>query len=467
MMMLVVRVTLLLMIGQAAWLLARHHSASFRHALLMCAVVAALLMPIAPRVTPYSIPVTVARLEFPASSRPFVNAARAKPAIESVQQPPIFAIWLTIAILLVTRTAHSTIAAELLRRRVGNGDVRRTDAIRSAATVGLFRPTVLISTLRAWSDEDLHAAIAHERCHAARRDPAAQLLFDLAAAIYWFHPLMWIVRRLAALDRERACDDAVVSQGFQPHRYAAMLVRLASPARAVGIPISRAGELESRLHAIVDDRPRKPVTPKTFAAIALSTVIAASSIAAVTLALPIDDPLSERLPVVTTTNVIVPASGEDASLLAVLMVGAQKPKTWEGDLVAERSRWALSRARDGALLQPLREALDDRDWRVRAYAAWALAQAGDRESVPRLAALLDDPIWRMRAMAAFGLRAAADPRAADAMLRVRNDSAWQVRTEVAGYLGALRDPRFRTVLETMTADRHPAVRAAAEEALNP
>ena len=467
MMMLSLRVTVLLMIGLAAWLGARHRSASFRHALLMCTVAAALLMPIAPRMTPYALPVTVARPQFARPQRLVVKpAVHVQPVIDSVNRPSIFAIWLAISALLLARTLRSSIAAELLRHRVGKGGVRWTGAIGSAATVGLFRPTVLISTLRPWSPDDLRAVIEHEKCHAAGHDPASQLLFDVAAAIYWFHPLMWIVRHLAALDRERACDDAVLEQGFRPDAYAEMLVRLASPSGAVGIPISRTAQLESRLHSIIDDRPRKGVTRKALTAIALSTIAAASSIAAVTLALPIDDPLSERLPVVTATRTITPATAEDAALLSALTASAEKPKTWEGDLVSERARWALGQARDGALLQPLREALDDRDWRVRAYAAWSLAQVGDRESAPRLAALLDDPIWRMRAMAAFALREAADPRAADAMLRVRNDSAWQVRIEVAGYLGALHDRRFQTVLETMTADRHAAVRAAAEEALN-
>ena len=96
-------------------------------------------------------------------------------------------------------------------------------------------------------------------------------------------------------------------------------------------------------------------------------------------------------PITATTSAMSSPLTMWGSALRLLKDGARKPKTWEGDLVSERSRWALSRARGGTLLQPLREALDDRDWRVRAYAAWALAQAGDREAVPRLEALLDRP----------------------------------------------------------------------------
>ena len=63
-------------------------------------------------------------------------------------------------------------------------------------------------------------------------------------------------------------------------------------------------------------------------------------------------------------------------------------------------------------------------------------------------------------MAAAALHASGDPRARQAMRRAAGDSAWQVRAEAAGYLAALHDP----AVQSMTADPHPAVRAAAEEA---
>jgi hypothetical protein len=259
-----------------------------------------------------------------------------------------------------------------------------------------------------------------------------------------------------------------MAHGFSAAEYAALLLRLAARDRAVGLAISHVNELESRLRSIVDPRcSRKPVSRATVGIISAVAIVMATTVAAVTLALPVDDPLSERLPVVVeATAVVTAATAEDAALMRILTEGTRKSKTWEGDLVSERARWALSRARGGELLQPLREALADRDWRVRAYAAWSLAQVGDRASVPRLTELLDDPNWRMRAMAAFALHAAADPRSAEAMLSARSDQAWQVRIEVAAYLGALHDPRYYPILKKMSADRHVAVRSAAEEALN-
>src|SRR5205085_2865384 len=204
----------------------------------------------------------------------------------------------------------------------------------------------------------------------------------------------------------------------------------------------------------------------TASAIFAFAIATAAALAAMTPALPVDDPLSERLPAVSTiARLDEPATAEDGQLIALLAKGGQKPKTWEGDLVSERSRWALRRVRQGKVLQPMREALDDRDWRVRAYAAWALAQVGDRQAVPRLITLLADRVWRMRAMAAFALHASGDRRALNAMLNARRDPAWQVRTEVAGYLGDLRDANLQPVLKEMMTDRHIAVRSAAEEAV--
>lgn len=92
--------------------------------------------------------------------------------------------------------------------------------------------------------------------------------------------------------------------------------------------------------------------------------------------------------------------GPDSILARRLYAQLDRVPKWEGDLVRDRSAWALSIARNGELIAPLLDALKDRDWRVRAYAAWSLAVSGDKRAVPPLVPLLRDANWRMRAMAA-------------------------------------------------------------------
>jgi len=236
--------------------------------------------------------------------------------------------------------------------------------------------------------------------------------------------------------------------------------------------MAAAGQLEARLRSLVDqNRSRRRLGWRGaftafMAAVALLGVTAAATVviaapAAGSFAGPYDDPLVEELPdVAVYTAEVVPAERPLADELEML---ARQPKTWSGDLVAQRARWALSRSRDGVLLEPLRESLDDRDWRVRAYAAWNVAVAGDRQAVPRLHELMADPVWRTRAMAAHALSSLGDDRSAGVMERALSDEAWQVRVEATQYFAARTDARSRALTATMQNDPHVAVRTAAND----
>jgi len=183
----------------------------------------------------------------------------------------------------------------------------------------------------------------------------------------------------------------------------------------------------------------------------------------------IASPLSERVALSAETwsaaRNIASLHGPDSALARQLYAQLSKSPTWEGDLVRDRSAWALSRQRDGHLIGPLIESLADQDWRIRAYAAWALASSGAKQAVPALVALLSDPNWRMRAMAAYALAAIGDESVAPAMARAIDDEAWQVRVTAVHFIGSLENAKYELLLERAMSDRHVAVREAASAAL--
>src|SRR5436190_1595330 len=94
-----------------------------------------------------------------------------------------------------------------------------------------------------------------------------------------------------------------------------------------------------------------------------------------------------------------------------------------------------------------------------------LAGSSDPHLVPQLLKLLRHPVWRARAMAAYALRASADASARAGMSAALTDPAWQVRVEAVEYFGALGRSVDAERVEPLLADRHPAVRLAAEQAL--
>ncbi len=97
------------------------------------------------------------------------------------------------------------------------------------ATWGVFRPTLLLPDgHERWSDSRLTLVLRHELAHIRRRDYLLQCCAQLACAIYWFHPLVWVAARRLRIESEHACDDVVVRSGIRPTDYAHELVELAA-----------------------------------------------------------------------------------------------------------------------------------------------------------------------------------------------------------------------------------------------
>ena len=113
------------------------------------------------------------------------------------------------SLALIDGNLQSTLAelrAELgCRRRI---ELRESSRIGSAATVGWFRPTILLSTAwRTWTAVECRAILAHEVGHVLRRDFPSRFLARLAGVIHGYHPLVqWLMQRLE-LRQEMAADE--------------------------------------------------------------------------------------------------------------------------------------------------------------------------------------------------------------------------------------------------------------------
>ena len=66
-----------------------------------------------------------------------------------------------------------------------------------------------------WPDWQFAAAVRHERTHIERNDLWANFIAHLACALWWFHPLVWMLSAQPARLQETACDDAVLSLRFR------------------------------------------------------------------------------------------------------------------------------------------------------------------------------------------------------------------------------------------------------------
>lgn len=119
---------------------------------------------------------------------------------------------------------------------LGRTGTRRAPALRvrgdaiGPATVGLFRPVIVVPAALLASSAQLEHVLLHELAHARRRDGLRSLAWTLARCAYWFHPFVHVAARRAALVRELACDEFAALHGTGgTSGYRRTLLELARP----------------------------------------------------------------------------------------------------------------------------------------------------------------------------------------------------------------------------------------------
>lgn len=191
--------------------------------------------------------------------------------------PVIVLGWLVVASLLAVRQG---IALILLRRflrtrtralRDEHGylallprrlDIRRPvhfaecDVIASPATVGSFRPLVLLPTaaLADLSREQLEALVLHELAHIRRHDYLLNLAQTVLESVMAYHPAVWWVSSNAREEREHCCDELAARVIGSRKLYATALSRMeqlrARPLREKSMLNAAGGRLLERIRRL-------------------------------------------------------------------------------------------------------------------------------------------------------------------------------------------------------------------------
>jgi beta-lactamase regulating signal transducer with metallopeptidase domain len=93
---------------------------------------------------------------------------------------------------------------------------------------GIFRPVLLLpeGISERLSPAQLQAVLAHELCHVRRRDNLAMALHLIVEALFWFHPLVWLIKVRLIEEQERACDEEVLRLGGDPQVYAESILKV-------------------------------------------------------------------------------------------------------------------------------------------------------------------------------------------------------------------------------------------------
>ncbi len=203
----------------------------------------------------------------------------------------IKAVWFSVAaalfLVIIVRARRAaaealegaTIASELCRHGVV---VLRSPAAPTPAAIGILRPRIVIPAALDLDDDELEAILAHECAHIARHDNLLALVDAALGAALWFHPLVWMARRILARAREEACDEIVVARGGADVYLAALakVCRAAASPRVAGVSCIVSNTIRERMNAIMTLPLRRALPHRLVVAAAVALLAAVTLVQA-------------------------------------------------------------------------------------------------------------------------------------------------------------------------------------------
>lgn len=146
-----------------------------------------------------------------------------------------------------------------------------SERVDSPVITGLFKPVLLLPTgASGWSDETLRMVILHELGHVQRRDLWTSLAGQVACALHWFNPLVWMLRKRLIHECEYACDAHVISRGAPARNYINALCDVAesclskrqdegenghSLGFSAALSMANKASLKNRVQNLLDEKP--------------------------------------------------------------------------------------------------------------------------------------------------------------------------------------------------------------------
>lgn len=100
--------------------------------------------------------------------------------------------------------------------------------VQSPLTYGWLRPVLLLpaKVFHSLEDNQIYAILAHELAHIKRNDFLVNLLQQMMATLFFFHPGVWWMSARIQEEREHSCDDLAIQMTRHPVGYAKTLIQL-------------------------------------------------------------------------------------------------------------------------------------------------------------------------------------------------------------------------------------------------
>ncbi|MGB6870085.1 MAG: M56 family metallopeptidase, partial [Acidobacteriaceae bacterium] len=156
--------------------------------------------------------------------------------------------WIPVSLLALARVATGLWQVRRIRRNCREvpaadldpvlrelvADMKRpvrllvSDQARVPAAMGFLHPVVVLPAwaLRNLPADQLRHILIHELAHIRRHDDWTNLVQKITRAVFFFHPAVWWIDARLSLEREMACDEAVLAATGNPRAYAGYLIDL-------------------------------------------------------------------------------------------------------------------------------------------------------------------------------------------------------------------------------------------------
>jgi bla regulator protein BlaR1 len=129
----------------------------------------------------------------------------------------------------------------------------QSQKVKVPTVIGILRPVVLIPSMiiSGLPADQLETIIVHELAHIRRHDFLVNIMQSIMEALFFYHPVVWIISENIRQDREKCCDDYTVSVCGQVSLYAGALACLSELQITAAIPsVAITGNKKNLIHRV-------------------------------------------------------------------------------------------------------------------------------------------------------------------------------------------------------------------------
>lgn len=189
---------------------------------------------------------------------------------------------LIVGLAMAFRIWHRAEPASVLLEP--RASVRISADLQTPVTIG--SSVILPESFSEWDLHKLRVVLAHERSHVRQGDFYCQLLTGVHAALFWFSPLSWWLKKEISDLGEAISDGAAIVEAQSRANYAEVLVEFAAERQRplAGVAMARSSNIRRRVdRLLVEQKFRNAFTTCKWHLAAASVLVPVALVAAIAL----------------------------------------------------------------------------------------------------------------------------------------------------------------------------------------